>query len=206
MIIMLTCYSLLFFAWAIGINITTAILFGTPREFGGYGYSYNGVGYLYFSPIVGILIGEVFGHYFNDWVARRYTRKHNGVFEPEARLHTIYISSIFMIAGLVLLGQALFRHLSAAAVVMGWGLHSFGIMCTSVAVTAYVLDSYPTAPAEVSGWANFARAIGGFGVGYFQQPWVLRLDTTSVLVHRLPLWLLESSLLLWFIDLVMCSA
>ncbi|KAH6989000.1 major facilitator superfamily domain-containing protein [Ilyonectria sp. MPI-CAGE-AT-0026] len=162
---------LLFFAWAIGINITTAILFGTPREFGGYGYSFNGVGYLYFSPIVGIMFGEVFGHYFNDFVARRYVRKHNGVFEPEARLYTIYISSIFMIVGLVLLGQALFHHLSAAAVVMGWGLHSFGIMTASVAVTAYVLDSYPTAPAEVSGWSNFARAIGGFGVGYFQQPW-----------------------------------
>ncbi|KAF7554453.1 hypothetical protein G7Z17_g2925 [Cylindrodendrum hubeiense] len=163
--------ALLFFAWAIGINITTAILFGTPKEFGGYGYSFNGIGYLYFSPIVGILFGEIFGHYFNDYVTRRYVRKHNGVFEPEARLYTIYISSVFMIAGLVLLGQALFRHLSAAAVVMGWGLHSFGIMTASVAVTAYVLDSYPTAPAEVSGWSNFARAIGGFGVGYFQQPW-----------------------------------
>lgn len=117
------------------------------------------------------MFGEVFGHYFNDFVARRYVRKHNGVFEPEARLYTIYISSVFMIVGLVLLGQALFHRLSAAAVVMGWGLHSFGIMTASVAVTAYVLDSYPTAPAEVSGWSNFARAIGGFGVGYFQQPW-----------------------------------
>ncbi|KAK7409178.1 hypothetical protein QQX98_008671 [Neonectria punicea] len=162
---------LLFFAWAIGINITTAILFGTPREFGGYGYSYNNVGFLYFSPIVGILLGEIFGHYFNDAVARRYAKKHHGVFEPEARLNMIYISSVFMIVGLVVLGQALLHHLSVGAVIMGWGLHSFGIMTASVAVTAYVLDSYPTAPAEVSGWSNFARAIGGFGVGYFQQPW-----------------------------------
>ncbi|PNH48188.1 hypothetical protein VD0004_g318 [Verticillium dahliae] len=166
---------LLFFAWAIGINITTAILFGTPREFGGYGYSFTSLGYLYFSPIVGVIFGEVFGHYINDWIAQRYVRKHNGVFEPEARLYMIYLAAIPMIGGLVLLGQALDRHLSVAAVIMGWGLHSFGIMLTSVAVSAFVLDSYPTAPAEVSGWSNFARAIGGFSVGYFQQPWGARV-------------------------------
>ncbi|RSL42798.1 hypothetical protein CEP54_015352 [Fusarium duplospermum] len=51
-----------------------------------------------------------------------------------------------------------------------WAL-IFGIMCTSVAVTAYVLDSYPSAPAEVSGWTNIARAMSGFSVGYFQEPW-----------------------------------
>lgn len=163
--------SLLCFAWAIGINITTAILFATPREFGGYGYSYNGIGFIYFSPIVGILLGEVFGHYFNDFVARRYVKKHAGVFEPEARLVTIYISAAIMIVGLIVLGQALAHHLSVAAIIMGWGMHSFGIMICSVAVTSYLLDAYPTAPAEVSGWANIARAMGGFSVGYFQQPW-----------------------------------
>ncbi|KAF4999954.1 hypothetical protein FDECE_11356 [Fusarium decemcellulare] len=159
------------FAWAIGINITTAILFALPIEIGGYGYSYNGLGYLYFSPIVGVLLGEVFGHYFNDYLARRYVRKHKGVFEPEARLFTIYIAAFFMIGGLILLGQALHHHLSPAAIIIGWGMYSFGIMITSVAVTAYVLDSYPSAPVEVSGWANIARAMSGFSVGYFQEPW-----------------------------------
>lgn len=162
---------MLCFAWAIGINITTAILFALPADLGGYGYSYYGLGCLYFSPIVGVLLGEVFGHYFNDYLARRYVRKHKGVFEPEARLVTIYISALFMAGGLILLGQALQHRLSVAAVIIGWGMHAFGIMTTSVAVTAYILDSYPSAPAEVSGWANISRAIGGFSVGYFQQPW-----------------------------------
>ena len=162
---------MLCFAWSIGINITTAILFAAPREAGGYGFSYYGVGYLYFSPIVGVCLGEIFGHFFNDYIAKRYIKKHNGVFEPEARLTTIYISAIFMISGIVLLGQALYHHLSVGAVAMGWGMHSFGIMTMSVAVSAYVVDCYPLAAAEVSGWTNFARAIGGFTVGYFQQPW-----------------------------------
>jgi len=38
-------------------------------------------------------------------------------------------------------------------------------------VTAYLLDSYPTAAPEIAGFLNFARVIGGFSVGYFQSPW-----------------------------------
>lgn len=87
----------------------------------------------------------------------------------------IYPASAFMIGGLVLLGQALFRHLPVAAVIVGWGMHSFGVMTASVAVSAYVIDSYPTAAAEVSGWTNAARAFGGFAVSYFQQPWAAKV-------------------------------
>ncbi|KAF5648094.1 endo-1 3-beta-glucanase [Fusarium sp. NRRL 52700] len=127
------------FAWAIGVNISTAILFGLPQAMGGYGYSF--------------------------------TQLHNGVFEPEARLTTIYISAIPMIAGLVWMGQALHKHLSVAAIVVGWGMHGFGIMLASVAVASYLLDAYPSASAEVCGLTNVFRALSGFSVGYYQQPW-----------------------------------
>ena len=50
-------------------------------------------------------------------------------------------------------------------------MYVFGVMIASVAITAYALDSYPTASPEVSGLLNFARVLGGFTVGYFQQPW-----------------------------------
>ncbi|KAF5972025.1 monophenol monooxygenase [Fusarium bulbicola] len=159
------------FAWAIGVNISTAILFGLPQEMGGYGYNFTQLGYLHFAPIVGVFLGEIFGHFFNDHLTRRYVRKHNGVFEPEARLTTIYISAIPMIAGLILMGQALHKHLSVAAIVIGWGMHAFGIMLASVAVASYLLDAYPSAPAEVCGLTNVFRALSGFSVGYYQQPW-----------------------------------
>lgn len=159
------------FAWAIGINITTSILFLTPQFAGGYGYDNIQLGYLYFTPIVAVFIGEAFGHPFNEFTARRFIAKHKGLYEAEARLWTIYIAIVFMVAGLVLVGQALFRHLHVAAIIFGWGMHAFGVMLSSVSVTAYCLDAYPLAPAEVGGWINFMRVAGGFSVGYFQQPW-----------------------------------
>lgn len=157
--------------WAVGINITSSILLATPVAAGGYGFNANATGYLYFTPVVAVLLGELFGHFFNDFLAARYVRQHAGVFKPEARLWTNYIAAFFMIPGLILVGQALQLHLSYAAIVMGWGMYVFGVMCASVAVTAYALDCYPSAAGEVSAFLNFARTVGGFAVGYFQQPW-----------------------------------
>ncbi|KAH6642757.1 major facilitator superfamily domain-containing protein [Boeremia exigua] len=170
-LVLVLIHYLLVFAWAVGINITVVVLFSTPAAFGGYGYSSKSLGLLYLTPIVAVFIGEAFGHFFNEWIARRYIGRHKGVYEAEARLPTIYIALVFMVAGLVLIGQSLEKLLPVVAVVFGWGLMTFGIMLSSVAVTAYALDAYPTVPAEVGGWINFMRVAGGFSVGYFQQPW-----------------------------------
>ena len=82
------------FMWAVGINITSSILFETPEVAGGYGFGPKAVGYLYFTPLVAVALGEAFGHWFNDFLANRYVRKHGGVFKPEARLWTNYIGKI----------------------------------------------------------------------------------------------------------------
>ena len=114
------------FMWAVGINITSTILLETPEVAGGYGFSARGVGFLYFTPLVAVSLGEAFGHFFNDWIAARYVRKHEGVFKPEARLITNYVAAAFMIPGLIIVGQTLEKHLSYAGIVMGWECTSSG--------------------------------------------------------------------------------
>ncbi|KAF2269664.1 MFS general substrate transporter [Lojkania enalia] len=164
-------YYAMSFMWAVGINITSTILLETPEELGGYGFGPKAVGYLYFTPLVAVALGETFGHFFNDFIADRYIRKHEGVFKPEARLVTNYVAAALMIPGLIIVGITLEKHLSYAGIIMGWGMYVFGVMLATVAITAYALDSYGTASSEVSGLLNFARVISGFSVGYFQQPW-----------------------------------
>src|SRR5262245_17221214 len=139
------------FMWAVGINITSTILLQTPVEAGGYGFRPKAVGYLYFTPLVAVSLGEGFGHFFNDFIANRYVRKHNGIFKPEARLVTCYIAAGFMIPGLIIVGQTLEKHLSYAGIIMGWGMYVFGVMLATVAITAYALDSSGTARSGVSG-------------------------------------------------------
>lgn len=159
----------------VGINITTSILFETPVELGGYGFGPKAIGFLYFTPMVAIVLGESFGHFFNDFLAHRYIRRHRGLFEPEARLWTNYIAAIFMIPGLILVGEGLHKHLHWVALVFGWGMYVFGVLTASVAISTYALDCYPTRSGEVANYLNFARVGGGFAVGYFQQSWGSRV-------------------------------
>lgn len=167
-------YYAMSFSWSVGINITSSILLETPRDAGGYGFSARGVGFVYFTPVVAVILGERFGHFFNDYLANRYIKRHAGVFRPEARLPANYLAALVMIPGLIIVGQALAHLLSWGAIVMGWGMYVFGVMVASVATTAYALDCYPTASGEVSAFVNFARTAAGFSVGYFQMPWGLQ--------------------------------
>lgn len=159
------------FMWTVGINITSPILLQTPVKAGGYGFGPTSLGYIYFIPIVGIIIGGLFGHWFNDYMAARYIKRHHGVFVPEARLWTPYIGAALMIPGLVLVGQTLHSHLHWVGLIFGWGMAQVGIMLISVAIVTFALNCYPNAPVEVSALINLGRVAAGFSVGYFQQAW-----------------------------------
>ncbi|KAL4734437.1 major facilitator superfamily domain-containing protein [Aspergillus similis] len=165
-VLITTLYYLLTFAWVVGINTTLSIFLGPL-----YGFGSKQIGFFYFTPIVAAILGEVTGHWLHDSMAALYSKRNAGRLEPEARLLAIYIATPFMIAGLILLGFALedaYHYMIAA---LGWGLYVFGIMIVTVAVNAYVLDSYPEASGEVAAWINFGRTTGGFVVSYFMVTW-----------------------------------
>ncbi|KAK9458910.1 major facilitator superfamily domain-containing protein [Lipomyces oligophaga] len=172
------CYYMLTFAWVVGIN-TTLALFLTPSPPSGYGFSSSGVSFFYFTPMIATVFGEIFGHYFNDFIAVRYIRRHKGHFEPEARLTTIYVGSVFVIAGLILSGFALQHLYHWAILAVGWGLYVFGVMLDTVAILAYLLDCYPEASGEVAAIICMGRTVGGFIVSYFQVKWA---DATGAAV------------------------
>lgn len=171
-VLLSTTYYLLTFAWVVGINTTLAI-FLTPL----YNFGPRQIGFFYFTPIVAALLGETIGHWLHDFIAKRYIKRSSGHFEPEARLAAIWISTPFMVAGLILLGFCLENGYHYMITSLAWGLYVFGIMITTVALNAYNLDSYPEASGEVAAWINFARTTGGFIISYFQVTWANAMGT-----------------------------
>ncbi|KAF2993748.1 hypothetical protein E8E13_001001 [Curvularia kusanoi] len=169
--VFLSCfYSLLTNPWIIGIN-TTLSIFLTPL----YNFGPKQIGFFYFTPIVAALLGEIVGHWLHDSIARLYIKKHENHFEPEARLWAMWVSTPFLLAGLIGLGFCLQDGYHYMLTSLFWGLYVFGIMITTVALNAYNLDSYPEASGEGSAWLNFARTAGGFIISYFQVTWAQAL-------------------------------
>jgi hypothetical protein len=152
-VLLSTFYYFLTFAWVVGINTTLAI-FLTPL----YNFGPKQIGFFYFTPIVAALLGELLGHWLHDFIATRFIKGHGGHFEPEVRLQAIYVSTPFMLVGLIGLGFALENGYHYMLTSLFWGLYVFGIMITTVALNAYNLDSYPEASGEVAAWINFARS------------------------------------------------
>ncbi|KAI0725283.1 MFS general substrate transporter [Fomitopsis betulina] len=155
---------------SVGLNTTMVVFLGLPPP-NGYGFSDIAIAGTYGTPIVGVLLGELLGRYFNDWVMSFCIRRNKGVFEAEMRLWTIYVSIPLFICGFVVLGAALQETLSIGALVMGWGIAMVSNMICTVAVYAYCNDCFPTRQGEISALINWARTLGGFSVAYFQVPW-----------------------------------
>ncbi|KAI0021778.1 major facilitator superfamily domain-containing protein [Xylariomycetidae sp. FL0641] len=159
-------YYFMTFAWVVGINTTLSIFLEPLYDFGP-----KQIGFFYFTPVVAVILGELAGHWLHDFLARQYIRAHRGHFEPEVRLRAIFVALPFMVAGLILLGQALHHRWHYMGTAVSWGLYVFGIMITTTAVSSYNLDCYPEASGEVSAWVNNSRTLGGFVVSYFQITW-----------------------------------
>jgi hypothetical protein len=139
-----------------------------------YLFSNTALSLLFLAPCVGTILGELWGHFFNDFVANLYIRSHNGKFKPEVRLWGVYLPWIIGLCGLVLFGQALQHHLFWFAIAAGWAMNTFSTLAATTAISAYFLDIMPQHAALTAAWLNAFRTVGGFTVVYFQTPWIQR--------------------------------
>jgi len=172
-LLMILIFEGMLFGFGIGINVTNAVFLGTPVAEGGYGFSQFAIAGGYGTPIVSVILGELAGRYLNDWIMNVCIRRNKGVFEAESRLWTCYVAIPLYLCGFITLGAAIQKHLSVAALIMGWGIAEFSIMIATVSVYAYCNDAFPKHQGEISALVNLARTLGGFAVAYFQVPWAL---------------------------------
>ncbi|KAK0726124.1 major facilitator superfamily domain-containing protein [Lasiosphaeris hirsuta] len=154
--------------WTIGVVSTISQFVLPPPDHGGYGFSLVALAMLYWAPMVGTLVAEAWGHWFNDFLARRYMAR----FSFESRLSAVYPAVLIGAAGLVLFGQTLDKHLSWLGLAFGWAMLCFCTLANMTAISAYLLDCLPDHAALTGAWLNFWRVIGGFSVVYFQLQWV----------------------------------
>ncbi|KAF2397897.1 MFS general substrate transporter [Trichodelitschia bisporula] len=160
------------FIWAIGIT-TSVTQFVKPPP---YLFTDTAVCLLFLAPFIGIVLGEIWGHFFNDWLCNTYLAKHKGIHSPENRLWAVWPLAIIGPCGLILYGQTLEHSLSWVGIAFGWGMGTFVMLASTTIVSAYVLDIYPGHAALTSSWLNFWKVLvaGGFIITYINPRWIAR--------------------------------
>lgn len=186
------------FGFGIGINVTNVVFLGEPLPLG-YGFDAIMISALYATPIVAVLIGELVGHFLNDWIMERGIRKNSGVHEAESRFWACYLGIPLFICGFLLIGASFQNHLPLAAIIIGWGIAEFSIMIMTVVVYAYLNDCFPKNQGEVSALVTLARILGGFAVAYFQVPWAAKYGAIQTYGVEAAI---VSALFLFFIPLI----
>jgi MFS family permease len=149
-------YVMILFTWAIGI-VTTVTQFTRPPP---YLLNDTQASLFYFAPIVGAIVGEFWGHWFNDFSANLYIRTHAGKYLPENRLWGVYLPAILAAVSLILYGQTLQNSLPLVALGASWSIMAFAQVAATTAISAYALDCFPHHAALASSWINFFRTTG----------------------------------------------
>ncbi|KAI9816308.1 MAG: hypothetical protein M1827_001910 [Pycnora praestabilis] len=162
-------FYMVIFMWAIGLNTTVTQLVKPPPFL----FTDQDVALLYLAPMIGALLGQIWGRFFNDWLVSA-ERRNSKDYKPEVRLWGCWPAVLLAVAALVLIGEGLEKGLSWVSLAMGWGIYSFATLAATVAVSAYALDCFPEQAAAASSIVNLWRTTGGFCVVYFQLVWVVK--------------------------------
>jgi len=148
-------------------NLTESQVFGGPP----YNWNASQVGYANFSFVVGGLIGLATAGPFSDWVAKRATKKNNGIREAEMRLPALIPYVILTGIGIVIGGIGYERHWAWEVIlVVGYGFTGLCVTTVPTIAIAYAIDCYKPISGEIMVVATVLKNTCGFAMSYWVSP------------------------------------
>lgn len=153
-----------------------------------YNFSSEIVGLTNVGALIGSLFGMIYGGRFVDYCTIMLTARNKGILEPEFRLWTMIVPTIFNAAGLLAYGLgAAYKTNWTISVIIGQGLLGFAMSSSGSICLTYVVDSYPKIASEALVLMLFIRNCIGCGFTFAIQPWLDQcgLELTAWLMFML---------------------
>lgn len=125
-------------SWNVILGAIVAQLFTPPP----YGFNSNAQGLFFLSPFIGSLFGVFFSGPCGDWIANYFTKRNNGIREPEMRLPTCLVAAFFTFFGALWFALSYEHQLHWAMPVVGAGILSVGSQMGTTLGMNYALDCH----------------------------------------------------------------
>lgn len=157
---------------------TTANIFSAPP----YLFTWDKLGLIWISPMIGSLVGAYFSGPLNDWFTLFLTKRNRGFREPEYRLWAFMPSAIILPAGLIIYGVTSAYGLHWIVPIIGMALVGFGLSVAGAVTMSYILDCYPLLDTQVVTTIILIRNIVGFGITWGIQPWIASMGQQDTFI------------------------
>lgn len=107
-----------------------------------YAFSPSAQGLVFLSPLVGSLVGTYLCGPVADRIALHYTKRNDGIREPEMRLPTCIIAAVITFVGAVITGVTYHQKTHWLGPVIGYGILSAGAQMGATLAMTYSLDCH----------------------------------------------------------------
>ncbi|KAK5149521.1 hypothetical protein LTR04_007027 [Oleoguttula sp. CCFEE 6159] len=133
-----------------------------------YNWNPSQVGYANFSFVIGGLVGLATAGPFSDWVAKRATKRNNGIREAEMRLPALIPYLALTVIAIVVGGLGYERLWPWQAIlVLGYALSGLAVTTVPTIAIAYAIDCYKPISGEIMVVATVLKNTLGFAYSYW---------------------------------------
>ncbi|CAI7663596.1 unnamed protein product [Penicillium glandicola] len=110
-------------AWLTVTSSVLSLTFPEPP----YLFSPAQIGYTSTGPLIGNIIGAVYGGFLGDRSILYYAKRNRGYYEPEMRLYILHLPAVFMAGGLIMFGATISRITGDAFTAVAFMRNAVGI-------------------------------------------------------------------------------
>ncbi|CAD6565560.1 MAG: hypothetical protein ASARMPRED_007328 [Alectoria sarmentosa] len=170
-------FIMIFFGWALLLNIISPVLLEKPAEEGGYGFTSAQIAAFNFSQWIGLFLAQAVGIFYNDrfplWICKRFKK---GVWAPELRLYCLFIPILCLPIGLGISAAALQYHYHYMVLALGVFISLFAGLLAQPIIVNYVVECYTDYAVESTIIVAVYRLGWGIAITFFVGQWEARIN------------------------------
>ncbi|KAJ9156240.1 MFS general substrate transporter [Pleurostoma richardsiae] len=175
--VILICYPTIFWAtivygmslcWNVVLALTVAQLFAPPP----YAFGSGAQGLIFLSPFIGSMVGTYLCGPLGDQIATYYTRRNNGVREPEMRLPIAAVACFLTFAGVAISGPCYYYKTHWFGPIFGFGVLSTGAQMGANLSMTYAIDCHKELAGELMITISVWKSTLAWAWSWFINDWV----------------------------------
>ncbi|KAH6984738.1 major facilitator superfamily domain-containing protein [Ilyonectria sp. MPI-CAGE-AT-0026] len=155
--------------WNIVLSLTVAQLFAPPP----YAFSSSAQGLVFLSPFVGSLAGTYICGPLADRIALYYTRRNNGIREPEMGLPIAAVAAILTIVGVCIAAPCYHYQTHWIGPIVGFGVLSIGSQMGCNLSMSYALECHPELSGELMITISVVKSVLAWAWTWFINDWIV---------------------------------